>query len=101
MEKYRHITEMENILDSHSRKMQELNELLESLKSSKEDYDRLMEYYYSDRRNQDLEDDRNGLIDKNLKRGVLSEDAIYDLMADNYQCCMKMLELAVDYLKRE
>lgn len=99
MGKYEHISEMEAILDYQSRKITELNNLLDELKGSKNDYNRLIDYYYSERREQDLDDDQNGLIDKTLKRGVLSEDAIYNLMTDNYQCCMKMLELSLDYLK--
>lgn len=100
MKKYEHITEMEAILDSHSRKMKELSNLLDYLENRQADYNRLIEYYYSDRRQQDLEDDQSGLIDKSLKRGVLSEDAIYNLISDNHQCCIRMLELATSYLKQ-
>jgi len=99
MKNYEHITEMEAILDSHSHRLKELQTLLDELKGSKDDYNRLIEYYYSDLRRQDIEDDQQGLIDQNMKRGVLSEDAIYDLLSDNYQCSIEMLELAVDYLK--
>lgn len=99
MKKYEHIADMEAILDIHSRKIKELNELLDYLSHNQDKYNKLMEYYYSDQRQQDLKDDQSGLIDQKLKRAVLSEDAIYNLLADNYQCCIKMLELSTGYLK--
>ena len=39
-------------------------------------------YYGSDTWKQDLEDDRQGLLPQDLKRGVLSEDGIWNLLED-------------------
>lgn len=100
MKDYSHITEMENIMDNHNEKIEELNKLLDYLKDNMDDFEKLIDYYYSDQRNQDLKDDEEGLIDQNLKRGVLSEDAIYDLISEYYECNVKMLELATRYFKR-
>lgn len=100
MKNYEHITRMEDILDQHQQKLIQLRELLDDLKLHKGDYRKLMDYYYSEQYRQDLEDDDNGLIDPHLKRGVLSEDAIYNLIAYNYQCCIEMLEVAISYLKQ-
>ncbi len=44
--------------------------------------DILSDYYGSDTWKQDFADDEAGLIPKDLKRGVLTEDAIWNLLAD-------------------
>ena len=45
-------------------------------------FDILSDYYGSDTWKQDFADDEAGLLPKDLKRGVLSEDAIWNLLAD-------------------
>ena len=40
----------------------------------------LAEYYTSDEWKQDFADDESGLLPKDLKRGVLSEDGIWNLL---------------------
>ena len=42
----------------------------------------LSDYYSSPLWLQDLDDDRAGRLPHDLKRGVLSEDAIYDLLTE-------------------
>lgn len=101
MQKNEHITVMETILDNHNKKLQELNDLLDYLKDNQEDFNKLIDYYYSDQRQEDLAKEEKGLIDKKLKRGVLSEDAIYNLMTDYYGASIKMLELSTGYFKRQ
>lgn len=40
-------------------------------------------YYGSDEWKQDLADDEAGLLPREMKRGVLSEDSIWNLLEDN------------------
>ena len=40
----------------------------------------LAEYYTSDEWKQDFTDDESGLLPKDLKRGVLSEDGLWNLL---------------------
>lgn len=101
VEKYKHISEMESVLEIHGRKLGELHELLDYLKEHADDFRRLVDYYYSDQRQRDLEDDEKGLMDEGLKRGVLSEDGIYNLLADYHAASIKMLELSADYFKHQ
>ena len=42
----------------------------------------LSDYYGSDDWKKDYDDDAAGLLPKNLKRGVLSEDALWNLLED-------------------
>lgn len=42
----------------------------------------LSNYYSNDEWKQDFADDEAGLLPENLKRGVLSEDGIWNLLSD-------------------
>ena len=53
-----------------------------SLKAIKEDVAELSKYYGSDLWKQDLAADEAGKLPPDLKRGVLSEDGIWNLLAD-------------------
>ena len=53
-----------------------------SLKAVKEDVAELSKYYGSDLWKQDLAADEAGKLPPDLKRGVLSEDGIWNLLAD-------------------
>lgn len=99
MQTYEHITKMENILNTHTAQLQALNTLLDFVQQHRAEYNELIEYYYSDQRNQDLQDDDNHLIPQDLARGVLSEDAIFDLMGDYRDTALRLLETATDILK--
>lgn len=99
MDQYRHITKMEDIKNEHIQLMEELNALLDKIEVRKDDYQSLIAYYYSEQRNQDLEDDENHLIPETLRRGVLSEDEIFDLMGDYYNAAIRMMEIGLDIIK--
>ncbi len=94
MNQYEHITRMEHILNTHTEKIAALQEALDFIEAHRAEYRDLIEYYYSAQREQDLADDAQGLIPAELHRGVLSEDAIYELMTDSYELGLRMLETA-------
>lgn len=78
--------QIERITRYESR-MQEAEELLQSEDDSAEAISRLWclaqeldAYYTSDEWKQDYVDDEAGLLPQDLKRGVLSEDGLYDLL---------------------
>ena len=54
----------------------------------------LSEYYASPLWREDFEADEAGLLPKDLKRGVLSEDAVYDLLSDYDALEKQLLELS-------
>ncbi len=101
MDKYEHISKMEAIMNDHAKLLEQLGDLLDLLEAREEDHHALIDYYYSDQRSQDLEDDRKGLIPQTLRRGVLSEDEIYDLLGEDYTTGIRMMELALKLIKRE
>ena len=53
-----------------------------SLKAAKEDVAELSKYYGSELWKQDFATDEAGKLPPNLKRGVLSEDGIWNLLSD-------------------
>lgn len=72
---------MENLLDYviESRKEQHANQ--EKSARIQEAIRILAEYYGSDEWKQDFADDEAGLLPKDLKRGVLSEDGIWNVLS--------------------
>ena len=54
----------------------------DSLKAIKEDVAELSKYYHSELWKQDFAADEAGILPPDLKRGVLSEDGIWNLLSD-------------------
>ena len=74
------ITYMEEILDESVETVEQLLFALERYETLKPRLAELEAYYTSSMWRRDFDDDNAGKIPKNLKRGVLSEDAVYDLL---------------------
>ena len=73
---------MERCLVSASAAVKRLEAALDRYESVQKAIAALDEYYGSDLWRQDLADDEAGLLPENLKRGVLSQDAIWNLLVD-------------------
>ena len=82
MEQIERITYMEQILDEATEAASSLSEALEKYSAIQDKLQELAAYYSSKQWRQDFDDDSAGKIPSNLKRGVLSEDAVYNLLAD-------------------
>ena len=76
------IRQMERCLVSASAAVKRLEAALDRYESVRQAIATLDEYYGSDLWRQDLADDEAGLLPENLKRGVLSQDAIWNLLTD-------------------
>ena len=59
-----------------------LSVALDKWEAAQEDITALGEYYGSDMWRQDFADDEAGLLPADLKRGVLSEDGLWNLLVD-------------------
>lgn len=75
------IRKMERRLNRASAAVKRLEAALDKWEAVQEDIAALEEYYGSDLWKQDFADDEAGLLPADLKRGVLSEDALWDLLA--------------------
>ncbi len=85
MEQTERIRHMEQILDQATAAVAALTEALEQYQALLPALDELEAYYDGTLWRQDYEDDEAGRIPSGLKRGVLSEDAVYNLLDENRQ----------------
>ena len=97
--KYEHITEMENIMLRQQKAVGKLEEILKQIDSCQKDYEALIEYYYSEQRDKDIEDRENHLLPEEMECGVLSEDEVYDLFLDTREAALHMMESALKILR--
>lgn len=74
------VREMEDRYDELARVLAGLDEAVSEFKDYKTDLMALKEYMESGQWKKDYEADEAGLIPKDMKRGVLSEDGLYDLL---------------------
>ena len=93
MEQIERITYMEQILDEATEAVSSLSEALEKYSAVQDKLQELNAYYSSEQWRQDFDDDSAGKIPSDLKRGVLSEDAVYNLLADVTRLENQMKEL--------
>ncbi len=76
------IRQMERRLNRATAAVKRLEAALDKWEAAQEAIAALDEYYGSDLWKQDFADDEAGRLPDDLKRGVLSEDAVWDLLAD-------------------
>ena len=82
MEQIARIRHMEQFFDLAKEAMEEVMMSLETYEKAQEAIAVLSEYYGSKEWKQDYADDEAGLLPKDLKRGVLSEDGLWNLLSD-------------------
>ncbi len=76
------IRKMERHLNRATAAVKRLEAALDKWEDAQEAIAALEEYYGSDLWKQDLADDEAGRLPADLKRGVLSEDGIWNLLTD-------------------
>lgn len=81
MEQLERIKQMEDILDRSAAALAALSDGLEQYQAILPELQTLCEYYEGGLWMQDYDADCAGKLPPDLKRGVLSEDAVYDLLA--------------------
>jgi hypothetical protein len=77
------IKKMESYLDEAGAAITELAEAMDRYEKVQSKYYKLENYYGSTKWIDDFEADEAGKLPADLKRGVLSEDAVYDLITDH------------------
>jgi hypothetical protein len=76
------ITRMEALLDKSKEVVKRLDQTLEDFAELESDIAELEAYYTSPQWRKDYEADEDGKLPKDLKRGVLSEDEIWNVLGD-------------------
>ena len=77
------IKRMEGILDNSKEALKNLTEAIDNYVRLQSDIKELQYYYENGGWMKDYKDDEAGLLPKDLKRGVLSEDELYDFLEEN------------------
>lgn len=83
MKQIARIKKMERHLNRASAAIKRLSNALDKYEEAQKDIAALSDYYSSDDWKQDFADDEAGLLPKDLKRGVLSEDSIWNLLEEH------------------
>ncbi len=99
MKQIERIEQMENIFDASNALTKSLLHALYNYEENMQEFSQLVSYYESEEWRKDFEDDEKGLLPKELKRGILSEDGIYHLIEMNqeiYDLMGKILETKKD-----
>jgi hypothetical protein len=101
MDRIKRIEEMERCLDASRQAVDALERAFDAYEATRKDYKKLCDYYGSRRWMADYEADEAGKLPRDLKRGVLSEDAVYDLITDNHDLAVRMLKVITKALENQ
>ncbi len=93
------IIRMESYLDEARVAADDLDQALEAYAAVRKKIVKLEAYYTGRQWMKDFEDREARKLPEDLKCGVLSEDAVYDLLADDRDLALRMSELVKDYLE--
>ena len=99
MEQIERIQHYETLLDRIAPVLENLEEALDAFEGIQEDVKELAAYYKDDDWREDFEADEAGKLPADLKRGVLSEDGIYDVLSDHYALTIRLLDTVSTILK--
>ena len=89
-EQLQRIRKMERHLVRAASALKRLSSALDKYEEAKADIAALARYYGSDEWKQDFAADEAGRLPKNLKRGVLSEDGIWNLLEEHRELQERM-----------
>jgi hypothetical protein len=87
------IQQMEQHLDRASEAVMQLSAALDKYNEVQQAIKELSDYYGSEQWKSDFEADEAGLLPRDLRRGVLSEDAIWNLLEENRDLTERMKEI--------
>ena len=94
-----HISEMEKILNESSEILENLENCHEKWQKNFQNFQKLIEYYSSEDWKDHYENSNKGGLPKGFPHGVLSEDAVYNLLVSNRNFALEIAKTALLYLK--
>ena len=99
MDQIERIQYFESLLDRVSPVLANLEEALDAFDGIQEDVQELAAYYEGESWREDFEADEAGELPLDLKRGVLSEDGIFDVLTSHYGLTVRLLDTVSAILK--
>ena len=94
MNQLERIEKMEGILDRAEAALADLRKALENYQGIEDELNELADYYENGLWQKDHEDDETGRLPSDLKRGILSEDGIWNLLVEQ-DALLLMMKRAV------
>lgn len=95
------IQTMEEHLDLSCKAVEKLCAALDEYEAVQDRFYDLENYYGSTLWMKDYEDDEAGKLPEDLKRGVLSEDAVYDLITEHKELMTRLQRLVLRSLEND
>ncbi len=92
VDEYQHLFKMESILNKANQKMNALEKMIHEYEEFQPEIAELEEYYTSQQWKDDFSMDEKGKLPENLKRGILSEDGIYNMLERNKELMERLGE---------
>nr|WP_068128726.1 DUF4298 domain-containing protein [Nosocomiicoccus ampullae] len=89
----------EEILNRSADLKDEMQNLLQKFEANLDEYNALKNYYGSQEYLNDLEVSNTTDEYDDINQGVLSEDAVFNLIGEMYHLSVDMLEIAAKYLR--
>jgi len=99
MEQIERIRYYESLLDKVAPVLGNLEDALDAFDGIQEDVKELAAYYDDEAWREDFEADEAGRLPSDLKRGVLSEDGLYDVLSIHYALTVRLLDTVSAILK--
>ncbi|MBR1672144.1 MAG: DUF4298 domain-containing protein [Fretibacterium sp.] len=99
MEQTGRIAFMENCLDEGTAAVRGLEAALDRYQEARRAIRAVSAYYGSEEWRRDFEDDEAGKLPADLRRGILTEDAAYNLLTEDRELLVRMLETAAAALR--
>lgn len=99
MKQIERIQMMEQHLNRANEAIAHLKQALDNYQEVKESIKALSQYYGDEEWNQDFEDDENGRLPHDLKRGVLSEDGIWNMLQENRELMNDIMDTVSEAMK--
>lgn len=90
MKRTERIQKMEQALDASAAAIKRLSEAMDEYERAQKDIKKLFDYYGSVLWMEDYEADEAGKLPEDLPRGVLSEDAVYDLITEHRELMARL-----------
>ena len=98
-DKIQRIQRMEGYLNDYAKTLEETKKAVDQLREHQESYIQLSDYYSSQAYFDDLDLSNQAGFPADLPCGVLSEDAVYDLLDEHFQMGVELLEIATKMIK--
>lgn len=93
------VVRYEKILNETSEIVEKMNALLDQLEANSAEYNALKDYYGSEEYMHDVDLSNESDTYQDISTGVLFEDGVYNLIAEQYALNIRMLEIATQQLK--